>query len=608
MRSHLLALSVLPFAFSAIASSSLDALYGPIMPPAYIKAYEVNNHHQIALNPYLQVGNADNPIILDEGEGYVWVIDKDGNFVIAPEVTSPWGRKYKEGMMRIEDGKPKKWGYKEKYGHTALIGGSKARIGGELEMENGQWIMNNKSGRYNKRRPGRTEEAMHNAGDLLIAIAPQIAELDYEYLKDYGPAKPISLKVMKDIEWHYMIDDDYFWDAEGKKLGKAFVEKTPFIDWRAKVKFKEGFYMDTQDRFLKSQDEIFRVRLDVSKPRKSKFTHKLRSSDITDLKPMIDGEGEVDVSIGGDLYSLATDTGFNFLNFDFYNANSEEIFEYLMFADRRAYKQMTPLMRYGADKVLKTDIMRQSKYKGWLNTGPFAGHEIEIQIWKKIIEPGKFGKEGKYSEPLLLEIGFEGKTKNREELNKLNTWLYGKLKSADLLAKDQSQSKTEIAFAVSKRFDAKKTPKLPQVAPEVKIAAIDGIKTRNLDGTINVKTNGDKQVIAGQKGVQGEVYQTALNGKPLSVVVLGGKGNIKQALAKVVGAKGELLVAVAAGSSLDNPKSRAKLAAKLDGGNALKGYELLGDTARDYLKPIIKKNMDIKARSNQHYYWSGVAE
>ncbi|USD38931.1 hypothetical protein [Ferrimonas sp. SCSIO 43195] len=605
MRQQLFACTALTLAFSVQASPDLDRLYGPVMPPAYIKAYEVDNHHNIALNPYLQVGNDQQPLILDEGEGYVWVIDEAGNFIIAPEVTTPWGTKYPQGMMRIEDGKPKKWGYKEKYGHTALTGGAKARIGGELEMENGQWYLNNKSGRYNKLRPGRTETALHNAGEMLIRIAPQIDSLNYEYLKDYGPAKPVSMAQMEDIEWHYLIDTDFLWDGESKQLGQRFVDKTPFIDWRAKVKFKEGFYMDTEDRFLKSRDEIFRVRMDVSKVRKSKFTHKLRADSLDKLRPMIKGEGEVDVSLGGDQYSLSTDVGFNIFEFDFYGASNQEIFDYLMFANPKAYKQLTPLMRHGASKVLKTDIMRQSKYKGWINSGPFKGQEVEIQIWKAIKDPGQFGKNGQYGKPLLLEIGFEGKTANRAELDKLNDWLYAKLKAAGLLAKDQSLSKTEIAFQVSNRFHAKANPAKPATSKPVGIAQLDGTKARNLDGSVNVRTGNDSLVIAGNSAIAATVYQTRHQDHPLKVAVIGANKNQTLAKATLVGAKDGLLVAVATGSRYDTAKERQKLAARLDGGNALKGYELLGDSAVNYLKPVIKQHIDTQARSNHLYYWAG---
>ncbi|BDY04308.1 hypothetical protein [Ferrimonas sp. YFM] len=607
MKHHLVALGILPLAFGALAAD-LDSLYGPVMPPAYIKAYEVDNHHQIALNPYLQVGNKAHPIYLDKDQGYVWVIDEQGNLVIAPEVTSPWGVKYKQGMMRIEDGKIKKWGYKEKYGHTALVGGAKARIGGVLEYENGQWLINNKSGRYNKRRPGRTDEALHNAGNYLIDIAPQIQSLEYEYLKDYGPAKPISLGQMEDIEWHYMIDEKYFWDGESKSLGEAFLKATPYIDWRAKVKFKEGFYLDTADRYLKSRNEIFRVRLDVSKPKKSKFTHKVRAADLARLKPMVDGEGEIDVSLDGDKYGLATDVKFNMFQFDFYNASTTEIFDYLMYADRKAYKQLTPLMRHGADKVLKTDIMRQSKYKGWINQGPFKGQEIEIQIWKQVRHPGQYGKQGQYGEPLLLEIGFEGKTKQRADLDKLNDWLYAKLNQNGLLAKDQSLSKTEVAFSVSGRFQAQSAPKQPDLSPEITIAALDGIKARNLDGSINVKTGGQTQLVSGHSGVQGEVYQSLADGQPLQAVVLGGRKGVKVQKAWVLGAQEGHLVAVAVGSKLDNPKMRSDITRTLDSGTPLPGYELLGESAVDYLKPLIDANMDLKGRSNHLYFWPGTAE
>ncbi len=587
-------------------ADSLDDKFGPLNPPAYIKAYEADNHNKIAVNPLIQVGNKDNQLYLDEGEGYVWVIDKAGNFVIAPEITSPWGVVYKNGMMRIEDGKPKRVGYKEKYGHTALVAGAKARMSGELEMENGVWIINNKSGRYNKERPGRTKDILVNAAKYLEQIAPQTrGNLEIDYMKSYGQTPPAKKSDMKDIEWHYMLKNDYLWDGESKKLGKEFVAKTPYISWRPKVGIKEGFYLDTPDRYMKSKDEIFRVRMD-KKVIKSKFTHKARSYDVADLAPLVDAEGEIDVSLKGDSYSVATDTLFNVFKFDFYNATVDEIFDYLMYADLDAYKQLTHLMRHG-DRVKKTAMMRQSKYKGWVNTGPHKGLEVEIQIWKKILKPGKLTKGGEFGPPLLFEIGFDGKVKNRAKLDAAAKWLYNELKKSGLLAADQDASKTEITFANSPGFKASANPQPPKMRPTVSIKQLDGISTRNLDGSVNVMADGKTQSVLGKDGVMATVYQTSKDGKPLQAIALGanGKGNQK---IKLVGKQGDVLVGVVQGSSLDTVAERAKLVKGLDGASPVAAYELLGDSAVDYLKPIIKKYFDPEKRSNKHYYWPGTED
>ncbi len=579
--------------------AGLDEKYGALYPPSYIKHYEADREHRIVNSPYFQIGNKDNPLYLDEGETYLWVIDADGNLRIVPETTSPWGKKHEKGIMRPSDGKPKEWGYKEKYGHSSMIGGASGRMAGEIFFENGKWYMNNKSGRYN-RRPTRDKKQLQNAIDYFESITPQVKKgsVEMEWLKDYASSKPVTMKDMEEVEYHFNIDLKHAWDGEKKKLDKEFVKKTPFINWRNKVKFKEIYYIDTADRFLKSRNQSLRVRLDVSKVIKSKITQKSRSSDLNRVERLAKSKGEIDVTGDQVNYNMATDINFNFLVFDFYKSRVEDVVNLLKINSWKAYAQITPLVRYGYDRILKTDLIRASQYKGWINTGPHKGQEVEVQIWKKIIDPGKYGKGGKYGKPFVMEIAFDGDYERKKDLDEAYRWLGAELGNNGLLAKEQLFSKAEMAFAVSGRFKEAKTPKTPPVAPVKKIPGLTGLKTRNLDGTYNVVVGNAAAKAMGKNGHTGTVVQT----ENYKVIVLGAKPSAGTVRAKLIGMDGKSVVLVQAGSALDDAATIRELK-RTAGKSRNNAITRIGDSAVAYLEKTIKRN-NCK-RETRIYYWPG---
>ena len=587
---------LLTSAVNAQANGNIDDRFGDAMAPAYIKYYEADTEHQITVNPFLQVGNKDNPIVLDPKEGYIWVIDKAGNFCIGPEATSPWGKKYENGYIRPEDGKPKKKGDKEEYGHVSLVGGEVGRIGGELAMENGVWIMNNKSGRYNYFAKNRTEKQLKEAGEYLKSIAPQVTELKYEWLDGYYPPKKATMKSMEDIEYHDNIDLKYAWNGESKELGKDFVAKTPYITWNNKVKFQELFYVDTKDRYLKSKGIIIRVRENISAPEKSKITLKTRSDSLDTLigLPKVK-KGEIDYFRGKANYSFSKDYEYNPYAGEivFEKATAMDAVNHIRDHDWKAYTIIVNMLRGGEKNILKTATARASSYKGWINEGPFKGQEIAIQLWKVSGE----------KTPYVFEIGFDGETKDIPELDKKSAWLMEKLKNSGVLAKEGS-SKTEATFDKTGTFkEVAHSPVVPE-PKAVSYPALTGFKALNVDGTINVTTTTTKVKVMEEEGIEGSLVQSLFNDKPLAVKLLGCTGKESIVKAKIIGLKDGSLVAIKADSVLDNPKSLTAMRAVL--ANRLQAINTVGEAHIDYLKKHVKK--EVGTRETRLYNWPGYSK
>ncbi len=174
------------------AAEPLDDRYGILELPSHIKYYEVDDMDQVMLNPYLQVAtNLYKAILSPSTQAYDWVIDTQGNVRIIEMVPHPRGRSYSGNFIRPEDGYKRESGYVERYGHISALGGGLGRIGGEIiyDIQNKQWIINNKSGRYSKRKSDRTPEQLGYAAARIQKVVDPGGQKwgAVVYLLDYGP-------------------------------------------------------------------------------------------------------------------------------------------------------------------------------------------------------------------------------------------------------------------------------------------------------------------------------------------------------------------------------------------------------------------------------------
>lgn len=170
--SALLACLTLPV-FAQTAPDQLDALYGQLSQPAYIKHYEADKTGKVLINPYLQVATKAYPAVLDAKYApYNWVIDAEGRVAIIQEAPHPLGRTYEKGFFRPEDKSKRKPGTTENYGHVSALAGAPGRISGEINYDKAtkSFTLNNKSGRYTKHNEDRTPEQMANAAKLIMDV------------------------------------------------------------------------------------------------------------------------------------------------------------------------------------------------------------------------------------------------------------------------------------------------------------------------------------------------------------------------------------------------------------------------------------------------------
>lgn len=565
----LLAVSV---AAAAFAGSNPDAEFGAVSAPGYLKYYDTDYSDRVATNPYMQVGTPETPLFVDEGTEYIWIIDKDGRFVLGEEAKSPWGRTYRYGFVRPEDGSVKGDGYSEKYGHAALVGGKPARIAGELFYEKGAWVMNNKSSRFTKGRADRTEAQLKNAAALFVSLAPAVSEVKVKYLTEYGARRQFATKAdMTDIEYHYQLDPAGALVPGTGKLSRAFMEKTPFIKWKNKPAYKEGFYIDTYDRYLKKRNQVLRVRFDLKKPEKSKVTLKSRSADVS--KVTFFGHepgGEIDAFFGEEAYSYSVDTPVRRDDLDLTTATPAQVFELLKRRDPAFYALTRGLRAQGLAKIGASPVMSMGKFKGKIAQGGFAGREVELQVWTVKGD----------AVPVLAEVGFSGDITDKAKLDARDRWLSAILKRNGLLAADPGGSKTEISFGLAGRFHAS----------DDFLKALEGPQCRNADGTVNIllaEADGAAAKVAatyGERAAAGTVRQTLVpeSGKALPVVVLDGPGS-GSCTAVIAGMKDGVLVAVAGAD-------RAGLRKIVDSlGNRGAAINAVGDANVAFLKANVKR-------------------
>lgn len=215
-------------AFPGLAQAGgdkLDALYGKLSQPAYIKHYEADKNGKVLLNPYLQVATKAFPATLNpKNAPFNWVIDAEGRLSIIQEAAHPLGRTYEKGFFRPEDQSQRKPGTTENYGHVSALAGAPGRISGEILYDKATktFTINNKSGRYTKHNTDRTPEQLANAARLIMESVELVNATwgPTYFLLDYAP-EPIREELLKSPKLAY---DD------AKKKSRPHVIVTPAGD------------------------------------------------------------------------------------------------------------------------------------------------------------------------------------------------------------------------------------------------------------------------------------------------------------------------------------------------------------------------------------------
>ena len=141
----------------------MDELYGTPRKPAGkgVKKYERDTDGNVLDNPTTCLVSQFKP---REGvTKYIWLVLTNGDIVV--------GEEYELSQRILLNGEL----IDLKLGHPTLCQGKRARIGGELELDDRRktGVLNNHSGRYSKDQ-GRKERNLQNAYIVFCDALPQI--------------------------------------------------------------------------------------------------------------------------------------------------------------------------------------------------------------------------------------------------------------------------------------------------------------------------------------------------------------------------------------------------------------------------------------------------
>lgn len=155
-----------------MTKEELDESYGAPRAALRVDPWEVNRAPKSktfldepagsALKQYREVSEFTLFVFAAKCVSYLWLIDVRGQFVLAVEELAemPDGTSI-TGFPRRRD-YPVHPAEEKKLGHPTLVGGSDARIGGELFLDDPdgslQWFVNVNSGRYCKETPPNAQQ------------------------------------------------------------------------------------------------------------------------------------------------------------------------------------------------------------------------------------------------------------------------------------------------------------------------------------------------------------------------------------------------------------------------------------------------------------------
>ncbi|WP_137151003.1 hypothetical protein [Devosia sp. FKR38] len=168
-------------ATAIVTSKNLDDAYGEVRPAARVDPAELSNlpgtrqrldeNSGPVLRRYMQsaIDGVLLSVVLHRTIPILWAIDEEGSFWFALEEvidTATAGYLFpfaRDLLLKTTQAK---------LGHPAVVGATKARLGGEIYFDDGldppAWVLNNKSGRFGYGE-GRRKEHLNSAhSDLAV--------------------------------------------------------------------------------------------------------------------------------------------------------------------------------------------------------------------------------------------------------------------------------------------------------------------------------------------------------------------------------------------------------------------------------------------------------
>ncbi|KPZ71281.1 MULTISPECIES: hypothetical protein [Shewanella] len=256
-------------------------------------------------------------------------------------------------------------------------------------------------------------------------------------------AYALSPDAFTSLEYHVNTGTAKTMPYAATKQTDEFKEAFNFIDLEERLKVKLVTYLDTPNRAFKAKDINIRVREDVSKPRKSKITVKLRAADPESFGELSNyRKAEIDYTDGKAAYSVSYDVPYSPADIDVRNVDIDSVFKVLK-RHSVLWDIVGDIYEAHQDEIIQTMVMRTHGWEGAVKDKRFDNVEVDFQVWTPY-----------YRKPRISfnEFSFKGHVKDKEQLEKMYQYLYQQVESVGY-EHGHSGSKTSSTFKMSKGFN-----------------------------------------------------------------------------------------------------------------------------------------------------------
>ncbi|WP_144211811.1 hypothetical protein [Shewanella donghaensis] len=256
-------------------------------------------------------------------------------------------------------------------------------------------------------------------------------------------AYALSPDAFTSLEYHVNTGVGKTLPYAASKQTDEFKKAFDFIGLEERLKVKLVTYIDTPNRALKAKDINIRVREDVSKPRKSKITVKLRAENPESFGELTNyRKAEIDYTDGKAAYSVSYDVPYSPTDIDVKNVDIAAVFKILK-RNSVMWDIVGDIYEANEADFIQTMVMRTHGWEGTLNDQRFDNVEVDFQVWTPY-----------YRKPRISfhEFSFKGHVKDKAQLEEMYQHLYDAVEKVPY-EQGHNGSKTSSTFKMSKGFN-----------------------------------------------------------------------------------------------------------------------------------------------------------
>ena len=227
------------------------------------------------------------------------------------------------------------------------------------------------------------------------------------------------------------------------QLTPDFTKAFGFIALEDELSIKLVTFIDTPNRDFNAKHINIRVRENVTTPRKSKITIKLR-----DDNPEAFGElsgykkAEVDYTEGKAAYSVSYDLPYSPNDIDIQHVNIATVFDIIK-RNQAMWNIVSDIYNQHKQDLIQTEVMRTHAWEGFVKDKRFNDVEMEFQIWTPY-----------YRKPRITfaEFSFKGSTGDKARLDEAYQYVDQQVKAVGFDSGHQG-SKTNSTFTITEAFN-----------------------------------------------------------------------------------------------------------------------------------------------------------